>query len=192
MTNSPFSFSEAASRAILWKKVFLKVLWFAKFLRTLILQNTSGRLRLHFPCNFTKMGNCQQCFEKIEALTWELPFRYIISFSAAYKRSVYASIGLHCLLPEAAPRVELCCKKCVLKNFVNFMKKHLCFLWSSRPDIYFEKYIPTTAFALHSHHSPLINSFNLYSAPSSSSSLLLSLISPVFVFGSNSKGFKEF
>ena len=34
--------------------------------------------------------------------------------------------------------------------------------------------------------------FTLYSAPSFSSSLLLLLISPMLVFGSNLKGFKEF
>ena len=36
--------------------------------------------------------------------------------------------GLHCLLPEAAIRVEVSCKKAVLKDFINFIGKHLC--WS--------------------------------------------------------------
>ena len=45
---------------------------------------------------------------------------------------------------------------------------------------YFEEHLPTTAFALHLHHS-----LTLYSAPSSSLSLLLLLISPMFVFASN-------
>ena len=44
------------------------------------------------------------------------------------KLSVYVFIGLHCLLPEAAIRVEVFCKKGVLKDFVNFIGKHLC--WS--------------------------------------------------------------
>ena len=35
-----------------------KHLWFAKFLRTSFLQNTSGRLLMAFPCNFAKMGQC--------------------------------------------------------------------------------------------------------------------------------------
>ena len=40
-----------------------KHLWFAKFSRAPLLQNTSGRLPLAFLCIFTKMGHCQQCFE---------------------------------------------------------------------------------------------------------------------------------
>ena len=41
---------------------------------------------------------------------------------------MYVFIGLQCLLPEAAIRVEVFCKKGVLKDFVNFIGKHLC--WS--------------------------------------------------------------
>ena len=44
------------------------------------------------------------------------------------KLSVYVFIGLHYLLPEAAIRVKLFCKKGVLKDFINFIGKHLC--WS--------------------------------------------------------------
>ena len=51
----------------------------------------------------------------------------------------------------------------------------------------FVEHLPTTAFALHLHHSCLLSMVT-----SSSSSLLLLLISPMFLFGSNSKGFKEF
>ena len=40
--SSAFTFSEAATRNILWKKVFLKL--FEKFLRTPFLQNTSEQL----------------------------------------------------------------------------------------------------------------------------------------------------
>ena len=108
---------------------------------------------------------------------------------------VYVFIGLHCLLPETAIRVEVFCKKGVLKDFVNFIGKHLrwsLFLISCRSDTYFKEHLPLNAFALHSHHSLLLIRFTLYSAPSSSSSLLLLLISPMFAFGSNSKGFKEF
>ena len=39
---------------------------------------------------------------------------------------MYVFIGLHCLLPEAAIRTEVFGKKGVLKNFVNFIGKHLC------------------------------------------------------------------
>ena len=45
---------------------------------------------------------------------------------------------------------------------------------------------------LHSHHSMFPICFTLSSILSSSSSLLLLLIYPMFVFGSISKGFKEF
>ena len=44
------------------------------------------------------------------------------------KLSVYVFIGLHCLLREAAIRVELFCKKGVLKDFANFVGKDVC--WS--------------------------------------------------------------
>ena len=44
------------------------------------------------------------------------------------KLSVYVFIDLHCLLPEATIRVELFYKKGALKDFVNFIGKHLC--WS--------------------------------------------------------------
>ena len=73
-------------------------------------------------------GKTQMNIHYLETLTLEVPFRYIISFSAACKLSVYVYIGLHCLLPKAAIRVEVFCKKGVLKDFVNFIGKHLC--WS--------------------------------------------------------------
>ena len=44
------------------------------------------------------------------------------------KLSGYVFVGLNCLLPEAAIRVEVSCKKAVLKDFINFIGKHLC--WS--------------------------------------------------------------
>ena len=44
------------------------------------------------------------------------------------KLSMYVVIGLHCLLPEVAIRVEVFCKKRVLKDLVNFVGKHL--YWS--------------------------------------------------------------
>ena len=44
------------------------------------------------------------------------------------KLSVYISVDLHCLLSEVAVRVEVFCEKGVLKDFVHFIGKHLC--WS--------------------------------------------------------------
>ena len=73
---------------------------FVKFSWTSFLQSTFEWLLLGFPCNFTKMGQCQQCLENnkyslssnkyfyLETLTLEVPFRYIISFSAAQTFSV--------------------------------------------------------------------------------------------------------
>ena len=68
-------------------KFIAKHLWFAKFSRKPFLQNTSGRLPLAFPCNFTKMGALLTVFGKsqmnthyLETLTLEASF---ISFSAA-------------------------------------------------------------------------------------------------------------
>ena len=78
-------------------KLYLKIrLWHRsdKFSWTSFLQSTFEWLLLGFPCNFTKMGQCQQCLENnkyslssnkyfyLEKLTLEVPFRYIISFSA--------------------------------------------------------------------------------------------------------------
>ena len=42
-----------------------KHLWFAKFLKTPVLQNTPGPPPLAFLCNATKIGYCQQCLEKL-------------------------------------------------------------------------------------------------------------------------------
>ena len=51
----------------------------------------------------------------------------VISFiSRQHKLSVYVFIGLHCLAPEEATRVEVFSKKGVFKDFVNFIGKHLC------------------------------------------------------------------
>ena len=43
--------------------------------------------------------------------TLEVPFRYIFFFFQQDKLSVYVFIGLHCVLPEVAIRVEVFCEK---------------------------------------------------------------------------------
>ena len=128
-------------------------------------------------------------------------YRSGISFiSRQHKRSVYVFIGLHCLLLEAATRAEVFCKKGVPKNFIKSVGKHTrwsLFLIKLQAWHLFWEHLPTTAFALHSHHSLLLICFTLFSAPSSSSllllliSLLLLLMSRIFVFGSNSKASKN-
>ena len=65
-----------------------KHLWFAKFSKTPFLQNTPGRLLLAFSCNVSRVlptmfGKAQMNIHYLETLTLEVPFRYIISFSAA-------------------------------------------------------------------------------------------------------------
>ena len=64
----------------------------------------------------------------LETRNLKVPFRYISLLSWQHKLLVYVFISLRCLLPEAATRVELFFQKIVLKNFVNFIGKHLC--WS--------------------------------------------------------------
>ena len=126
----------------------------------------------------------------LETLTLEVLFRHIISFSGRINYQCMSSLPYTGYCQKQPSEQRRFVKKGVLKDFVNFIRKHLC--QSLRPDAYFEEHLPTSAFALHSHHSLLLIRFTLYSAPSSSSSLLLLLISPMFVFGSISKGFKEF
>ena len=123
-------------------------------------------------------------------LSWFAPvFRSTIQvyhfFFQQDKLSVYVFIGLHCLLPEAAIRVEVFCKKGILKDFT---WKHLC--WS----LFLIKFQAWHLFWRTSANDcfcTALTPLTLYSAPSSSSWLLLLLISPMFTFGSNSKGFKE-
>ena len=106
-----------------------KHLWFAKFSETPLLQNTSGGLLLAFSCNVTKMrySVCKTSLFRNTNLRSTVQVRHF--FFRQDKLSVYVFIGLHCLLPEAAIRVEVFCKKKgALNNFVNFMGKHLC--WS--------------------------------------------------------------
>ena len=46
----------------------------------------------------------------LKTLTFEVPFRYTLH-SQQHKLPMYVFFGLHCLLPEAATRVEVFCKK---------------------------------------------------------------------------------
>ena len=77
-------------------------------------------------------------------------------------------------------------KKHVFQNFAKFTGKHLWFagLTPILKNICQQMLLHCTC----TTHCFLC--FTLYSAPSSPSSLLLLIISPMFVFGSNLKGFK--
>ena len=153
-----------------------KHLWFAKFLRTLFLQNNSATATL------LRWDTANS--------VWKTSDEYSLSRYTTLRSTVQVhhffldSINFHCvfslvcisLLPEAATRVEVFCKKDVLKNFVNFKGKQLCcslFLIKFQAWHHFKDYLLKTAFALHTHHWLLLIRFTLYSAPSSSSSLLL-------------------
>ena len=106
---------------------------------------------------------------------------------------MYVFIGLHCLLPEAATRVEMFCKKSALKNLINFIGKHLCwslFLIKLQAWHLFWRTSANDCFCTALAPLTVTYPFYFYSARSSSSLLIL-LMSPTFVFGSNSKGFKE-
>ena len=111
-----------------------KLLWFAKFSKTSFLQNTPGQLLPAFSCNANKWGSANNVWKN--SYEYSLPrkanlrstVRVYHFFSQQHKLSVCVFIGLHCLLPVAAIRVEVFCKKGVLKDFVNFIGKHLC--WS--------------------------------------------------------------
>ena len=116
-----------------------KHLWFEKCSRTPFLQNSSGRLLLAFPCNFIKMGHCQQCLENPRSSD-----EYSASRNTNLKSTVQVyhfflgSVNFQCMFSlvnnvycQKQPPDQCCSvKKGVLKNFVNFIGKHLCCLKS--------------------------------------------------------------
>ena len=91
-----------------------------------------------------------------------------------------------------ASGVEVFCKKGALKKFRKFHRK------TPMVESLFNKVAGLTPILKNIYQRMLLYSacitrcFTLYSAPSSFSSLPLLLISLMFLFGSNSKGFKEF
>ena len=183
------------------KKVFLQIsensgensfgLW--NFKNT-FLQNTSGRLLLAFSCNVTKMGVLPTMFGKpqmnihyLETLTLEVPFRYIISFFGRINfQCVF--ICLHCLLREAAIRVVVFCKKRVLKDFINFIEKNLCwslFLIKLQGSHLFWRTSSNDCFCTALAPLTVTMELSVLLSPCSSSSLVILLVSPMSVFGSN-------
>ena len=122
---SAFGFSEAATGGVLWKKVFLKILQNSQ-------ENTFG-LR-NFQKHLFYRTPLDDCFWLFRATllkwgtansVWKTSDEYSLSrntnlrstvqvyhfFFEQDKLSVYAFIALHCLLPEAAIRVEMFCEK---------------------------------------------------------------------------------
>ena len=100
---------------------------------------------------------------------------------------MYVFICLHCLLPEAATGVEVFVRKGVLKTFVNLTGNYLCWslfllnlqvwhlFWKTSADYWF-----CTALAPLAVIYPFYFIFSLF------------VYICMFVFRSNSKGFKEF
>ena len=125
MTASAFSFSEAATGGVPWKKVFLKISENSRK-STFGLQNFQKNLFYRTPLD--------DCFWLFRATllkwdtansVWKTSDEHSLSrntnlrstvqvydfFFQQDKLSMYVFIGLHCLLPEAAIRVEVFCRK---------------------------------------------------------------------------------
>ena len=125
MSASAFSFSKAATKGVLRKTLFLKIWQNPQ-------ENTFG-LR-NFQKNLSYRTALDDCFWLFRATllkwdtansVWKTSDEYSLSrntnlrstvqvyhfFFQQDKLSVYVFIGLHCLLPEAAIRVEVFCKK---------------------------------------------------------------------------------
>ena len=121
-----FSFSEAATGGVLWKNVFLKISQNSQ-------ENTFG-LR-NFQKHLFYRTHPEDCFWLFRVTllkwdtangVWKTSDEYSLSrntdlrstvqvyhfFFQQDKLSVYVFIGLHCLLPEAAIRVEVFVKMC--------------------------------------------------------------------------------
>ena len=160
-----------------------KHLRFAKFSRTPFLQNTSTTATL------LRWGTANS--------VWKTSDEYSLSRNTNLRITVQVyhfflgSINFHCIFSsvqrvhcQKQPPDQTCSvEKGVLKNFVNFTRKHLCwslFLIKFRPGTCLEEHLPKTAFALHTSQSLL--GFTLYLAPSSSSLLLLRSSRPVVFY----------
>ena len=125
MTASAFIFSGAATGGVPWKKLFLKISENSQK-STFGLQNFQKNLFYRTPLD--------DCFWLFRATlpkwdtansVWKTSDEHSLSrntnlrsFVQVYhfffqqdKLSMYVFIGLHCLLPEAAIRVEVFCKK---------------------------------------------------------------------------------
>ena len=125
-TASAFSFSEAATRGVLWKKVFLKILQNSQE-NTFGLRNFQKHLFYRTPLDdcfwlfratLIKLDTAKSAWKTSDdeySLSRNTNLRSIVQVNHFFFQqdnlSVYFLIGLHCLLPEAAIRVEVFCKK---------------------------------------------------------------------------------
>ena len=128
---SAFSFSEGTTGGVLenFAKFIEKHFWFAKFSKTSFLQNTSGRLLLDFRATLLKWVTANNIWKTSDeySLSRNTNLRSTIQvyhlFFQQVKFSVYVFIGLHCLLPEAAIRVDVFCKTSYSLRFSKFHRK---------------------------------------------------------------------
>ena len=87
-----------------------------------------------YNCNFLKMGHCQQCLEHPRWIP--LSRNTNLKCTVHLYRFFLGSINFQCMFSlvytvycqKQPPESRCSVKKVVLKNFVNFMGKHLC--WS--------------------------------------------------------------
>ena len=124
-TASAFSFSEAATGGVLWKKVFLKIsqnsqentFGLRNFQKHLFYRTPLDDCFWLFRATLLKWGTANNVWKNSDE--YSLPrntnlkkYRSGISFlSRQHKLSVYVLISLRSLLPEAATRAEMICKK---------------------------------------------------------------------------------
>ena len=123
---------ESLFRKRLWRRRF--PVNFAKFSTTAFLQNTFRRLLITFPSNFTKMGT--------PSSVWKTSDEYSL-FRNTNLRSIVqvchfflGSINFQCVFSlvytvygqKLPPEYRCSVRKGVLKKFVKFIGKHLC--WS--------------------------------------------------------------
>ena len=124
-TASAFSFSEAATGGVLWKKVFLKISQNSQE-NTFGLQNFQKHLIYRTPLDdcvwifwatLLNFGTANSVWKTSDeySLSRNTSLRSTVQlyhfFFRQDKLSVYVFIAFHCLLREAAIRVELFCKK---------------------------------------------------------------------------------
>ena len=172
-----------------------KHFWFAKFQEHLFYRRPLDDYFWLFRATLLKWGTANSVWKTSDeySLFRNTNLRSTVQvchfFFRQDKLSVYVFIVLYGLLREAAIRVARCSvKKVVLKDFVNFIAKHLCwtlFLVKLQGWNLFWRTSSNDCFCTELTPLTVTMKLSVLLLPSSSSSLLLLLISPMFVFGSN-------
>ena len=176
-TASVFSFSEAATGDVLWKKVFLNIsenlqentFGFRNFQKHLLYRTPLDDCFWLFRATLLKLGTANSVWKNSNeySLSTKTNLRSTVQvyyfFFRQDKLSVYVFIGLHCLLREAATRVEVLCKKRCSWRFRKFRRKTPVlesFLIKFQAwHLFWRISASDCSFALHSHHSLLLYPF---------------------------------